>query len=514
MHFCSYLHDEYLLPESTVEALEQQVFDLYYSGSPTSLPLKTDNDAVAISETLSRLATTTTLFDLTGGNRRLCERIAHDAVAWCNNQLAQAPVPEAVERESAALEASAEVEQLLDSAGRYRPSLRDRIERYRTIAASGDAGLRARVYRRARSLWHEAVERDARTHRYRELGRSLGAYARELQELVPRLAGIEHSVRDLFGTENALYDSSVRSWSADTLGELERCAATLAASPELLELAEVVGRSREVTVNKTEFREIRHERLEPVGVGKGEVTGIEAGDDVASMIASESALLADPATEEAFYAKLARRQLLSLQFRRPRLIRTQTLRTLPVVRSSTLRRGPAIVCIDTSGSMLGEPERVARALVFALCAKLREHGRAMYVIAFSTQIRVLHVDPAAVDLAAVASFLSGGFHGGTDLRPALEEAMRVLSGGALRLADVVVVSDFRVPKIADRYQQAIGRHQAAGTIFHSVTVARAAVIDPEHIFDAHWLYDLSREHPGIDPKDLRRTAREALGTRG
>jgi uncharacterized protein with von Willebrand factor type A (vWA) domain len=42
-------------------------------------------------------------------------------------------------------------------------------------------------------------------------------------------------------------------------------------------------------------------------------------------------------------------------------------------------------------------------------------------------------------------FLDGGFHGGTDLRPALDESLRVMEQAQFSLADVVVISDFRIP---------------------------------------------------------------------
>lgn len=512
MHFCRYLHDDYLLDPETVEALEREVYQYFYGGGEPddrSPPATADDDANTIRAALQRIYASTSLAPYTRDNRPLCRRIAHDAVSWCNNQLAQAPEDpelEAEARRHQELRTTASLETLSREAARDRPELSRRAALYRDQAAKNAADPRyvARIQQRMAELWAQQISTQKRRTRDRRLERGIGAFVSELQAVVPHLAGRQHTMRDLFGSDNALFDSSLGEWQTGALDALEDAVATLRTAPEIADLARVIGRSRMITQDRRTFTEIRRERLEAVGVGKGEVTGIHAGDDLTAMIAAEAALLASPPTEDLFFAKLAAKQLLGLQFRSPRLVRTTTVRRVPVTVPTPVRRGPAIVCIDTSGSMLGEPERVAKALALALAYVLRELDRDLYLIAFSTQIRTLHVDPRHPDTAAVLSFLTGGFHGGTDLRPALEEALRVLTEERFSRADVVVLSDFRVPKIADRFQRRIQEEQDRETVFHSVTVARGPVADPHHIFDAHWLYDLSRPHPGIDPAALAR----------
>jgi uncharacterized protein with von Willebrand factor type A (vWA) domain len=153
--------------------------------------------------------------------------------------------------------------------------------------------------------------------------------------------------------------------------------------------------------------------------------------------------------------------------------------------------------------MIGEPEHVAKAMTLALARRLAIDRRALCLVAFSTETRTMRLLPEKPDLAALGEFLGGSFHGGTDLRPALDEALTVLESEEFAHADVLVVSDFRVPKIADRFIDRIKRQQARGTLFHSLTVARGAVRDPLHIFDNSWLFNVGEGARGINPDTLR-----------
>ena len=47
-------------------------------------------------------------------------------------------------------------------------------------------------------------------------------------------------------------------------------------------------------------------------------------------------------------------------------------------------KGPIIVCVDTSGSMQGTPENIAKTVTFALSKIAIEEERKCYLISFST----------------------------------------------------------------------------------------------------------------------------------
>lgn len=207
----------------------------------------------------------------------------------------------------------------------------------------------------------------------------------------------------------------------DRLAELERL---LARAPELAALAARVGR-----LTAAERRGRHAERG-----GRESVVGVTTGGELADVLPSELALLADPQTEDLFLMRLAERRLLSLALDADD----------PGDPRAPERRGPAIVCIDTSGSMIGEAEERAKAATLVVLRKILGQGRRAAVVLFGGEgaQRVASFQPRRADLEALFSFLMTSFHGGTDfdgaIAVALAERERALPG-----ADLVIVSDGR-----------------------------------------------------------------------
>lgn len=515
MHFCRYFHDDDQIPQAIRTTLEDSLYRAFVGEHDTGTATHEVSVPGPIRDTLDRLISSVSFTHYTAANARLSERLAHEAVHWVGERWAQIASEDPFEEEQHEIETVAEG---LDPTGaaqamaRRRPELAGLAEAITTapaIARSADdrAGHRLDTEARLGLLarrWRERMENDRAHHQARLLGRSLGGFIRELEALVPRLAREQRVVRDVFGNEDALWDLSRHEWEELQLEGLLEASQMLREHPELDRLAELLGRSRSVSEQRTVHRVERRVRLRPVGVGKSEVTGVRAGDDLTSLLASEIALLAHPETQELFYAKLARRELLVLDYNRQQIVEDVIVRNVPSREEVPVDRGPAIVCVDTSGSMLGLPEKVAKATVLALARRLAVDRRRLEVIAFSSQVRSFTVDHGASNLPDLAGFLAGGFHGGTDLGKALAAALTALEQAEYRHADVLVVSDFRVPKIADRFLPRITAQHRTGTLFHSLTVARAPVVDPLHIFDSSWLF--STESGRIAPESLRAIA--------
>ena len=90
-----------------------------------------------------------------------------------------------------------------------------------------------------------------------------------------------------------------------------------------------------------------------------------------------------------------------------------------------LTKGPIIVSIDTSGSMSGQPQRIAFSLLKQLLRMAKKQKRPCYLISFSVRSK-------SIDLAKprnwrmIDNFLEHSYSGGTDGEQMLAEAIRVL----------------------------------------------------------------------------------------
>jgi len=285
------------------------------------------------------------------------------------------------------------------------------------------------------------------TRRFRA---GMPALAEQLRKRASVLAEREDKVRDWFGSSPGLFDLEEGAWQKLDFSGLEACAHDLQSWPSFLELARRIGQHHGAKTRTHNVEEaVVLPDLETEAVGRSELTGYEEGRDLAHAIAQEIALLSDPATESLFFQRFADARLTILAYQTSADVERDHGRRARVSRTieEPVDEGPVILLVDTSGSMSGSPERAARILALALARTCIQSGRACKLVAFSTEIKVFDLAKPENNLAELSAFLGHSFRGGTDLRPALATAVDMLADPACEGADVVIVSDFRVPKI-------------------------------------------------------------------
>ncbi len=105
--------------------------------------------------------------------------------------------------------------------------------------------------------------------------------------------------------------------------------------------------------------------------------------------------------------------------------------------------GPMILCVDTSASMAGAPEQVAKALVLEAVRVAGANRRDCLLFAFSGpgDLVRLELGTGPDALIAVAAFLERSFHGGTDVCEPLEAALAAIGSERWQAADLLIASD-------------------------------------------------------------------------
>ncbi len=83
-------------------------------------------------------------------------------------------------------------------------------------------------------------------------------------------------------------------------------------------------------------------------------------------------------------------------------------------------RGPFIVCLDTSGSMQGKREALAKSALLAVSKLTEQTHRSCYIINFAEEIHTLLVKNLKSDLPLLVEFLNHRFDGGTNIGPAID----------------------------------------------------------------------------------------------
>ena len=352
----------------------------------------------------------------------------------------------------------------------WEPLLRD-------LLAQWDALLHAKI------LAHQLRHLEERADDFREL---VGAKVAEYQRLVRIVSPFSEHLA-------GYWDMSRSLWRDTNFDVLEHYADLLAREDELRELADLLGQWREAELEveeETLERTIARQRWVRDPASRAEISGVHESADLNALVSSEAALLADADTEGAFLKRFADRQLLTFRYDDRRLVASPDHETEVYNRVRERERGPFILCVDTSESMGGRPEQVAKVLALGILKMAGRVGRRAYLINFSTGIQTLDLHDVARSLDAIADFLRMSFRGGTDISLPLYECFRQLRGDDYRDADVLVISDFIMVEL-DGDILAEMRHfqQNKATEFHGLVLGRHGNPQVVDAFDTTWQYD-------------------------
>lgn len=528
-HSCPYFHDEDLIPEDLREILEQRLTMTFTGepaeGAPTpgATPASTENQKLrALSELVDRVG------DLAGSVRELVEdkrelglRLAHDTIHKIGHDFAHS-------NELTALEALKRLESRLDalppqsqyekirSRGLESSQTRNLVELLNDLSPRKDeepdnsATITSREGRPASDILQlEAVQErllkeiraDLGRYKYRvyrSLIRSkLPGLMSDLLEESRKLRDISRNMEHFFGISSAGWDLDNSVWQEVPWDIFEMSKRFLEENPSVRRLADILGRGPGSKKGQNTHRKnvetlIEHHRMEEEFLGKQEILGVEFGSDLNRLLPGEYGFLNEPDIEHRFYKELVDGELMVSRFRnRENRDRSNLSKEIRQVEASD-PLGPVVVALDTSGSMTGWPEQVAKALSLALVRICWQQQRRLYLILFSTEIREIDVSNMQAALPQFSALFSMEFRGGTDLRPALKASIRKIRDEGYRNADLLIVSDFRVPKIMIKQHPAMEALRKEGkNRIHALTIGQFAVEDQYNIFDSRWHYRIS-----------------------
>ncbi|ORM70689.1 ATPase RavA stimulator ViaA [Pantoea rwandensis] len=278
----------------------------------------------------------------------------------------------------------------------------------------------------------------------------------------------------------------------------------LAQQPELMKLAQQLGRSREaksVPSQDAPLEAFRQLVREPDHVPE-EVSGIHQSDDVLRLLPPELAALSISELELEFYRRLVEKRLLTYQLQGDAWHEKVTLRPVSHQQHEEQPRGPFIVCVDTSGSMGGFNERCAKAFCLALLKVALADKRRCYIMLFAHEV-IGYELTAESGIEQAIRFLSQRFRGGTDLAACLAAVVQRMEGSLWQEADAVIVSDFIAQRLPDDLVSTIKQRQRQHQQrFHAVAMSLHGKPGILRIFDHIWRFDT-----GLKSRLLRRWKR-------
>ena len=233
-----------------------------------------------------------------------------------------------------------------------------------------------------------------------------------------------------------------------------------------------------------------------------DIEGITVGDDLNSLLPLELAQYSDEDMEGLFIYKYRTRRLQTFRYKSEM---SKPSRKLGFTHAS--RKGPMIVCLDTSASMYGTPERISSTLISLLEETAEDLERDCFLIDFSISTRAIDLmakrkaerlkrigitmmESAEAD--AVPSDGDGQAHtgrgirrqpttthlpfigGGTSAKKMMNQMFELLDNDGLHYvnADVLWITDFLIPDPPQQQLSRFREYKETGTRFYGIRIVR------------------------------------------
>ena len=340
--------------------------------------------------------------------------------------------------------------------------------------------------------WQKNLDKSQAQWELSQIGLARKKFLAELEKWLEIIQQLDRQLSPLGLDFGIWFDESLGYLTPQSIKELTRWANYFAQDEEVQKIADLLGKMRQIE-KSSKIETITQTISISMPVtdvnSKEEIIGLKLGKDLEYVIPSELALMADPETAILFDLKYLESKLVCFELQGTTFQDEQQEITTEVETKEDDKPGPMILCVDTSGSMSGMPENIAKAMSLYLGNKAKAEQRKCFVINFSTGIETFEIS-ATKGIADLISFLSKSFHGGTDAAPALRYALSLCQSENYEKADVLMISDFVMGSLPETLLSDIKKQREKGNQFHSLVIGNLFMENRlKTHFDNEWVYN-------------------------
>lgn len=313
-------------------------------------------------------------------------------------------------------------------------------------------------------------------------------------------SGLESEIldtTDVDDIENKQY-SGQASKSFNSLEGIKKFFGAISNNQGLQKICDLLGKlEREESIKRTKLIKEKttytYTHTKPTKAYKEEISGVTLGRDLENLLPQELALLDDEDFSILFDAKYIENTLFCfekqgyLSYLKEQEIEEE--REIEEEESSECK-GAMIICVDTSGSMQGNPEFVAKAMTLFLASKAISKKRPCYLINFSDRIECMDFEGGG-GIARLNDFLTLSFNGGTDIAPALREGVKKMQESQFEKSDLLLISDGAFGGVSEDLEQDIKEQREKDNRFYLLDIE--GISAPKNLFDKHWIFDSSSQ---------------------
>lgn len=340
--------------------------------------------------------------------------------------------------------------------------------------------------------WRKLLEQEIVSWELQKTNELRRELLEQLAEWLTMMQALEDILSNLSLGHGLFFDLSEGDLTLTDLEEIKKWIEYISKDEGVKELCDLMGRIRRFEKsNRQELvktTSIVHEYVTDTN-SKEEIVGIMFGRDIEHVIPQELALLSDDETSILFDMKYIEGRLMCFDMEGFKQINQEIDEEIMTDVECDVKLGPIIICVDTSGSMSGTPESVAKAITLVMATRAISQNRSCYLINFSTSIETLDLS-GGVGISKVIDFLQRSFHGGTDASPALEYALELMEKEDYKKSDLLMISDFLMNSLYESLYEKITISKENNNKFFSLTIGDEFLSKRlKSIFDNEWVFN-------------------------
>jgi uncharacterized protein with von Willebrand factor type A (vWA) domain len=318
-------------------------------------------------------------------------------------------------------------------------------------------------------------------------------FLKELKEYLDKLQEVYDVMQKANLGNGMLFSFEEGILSERDLEEVLKWAEFIKNNQKVKELCDLLGRLKKASKHKKQemakkVKEIK--RSIKVSTSKNEINGIKLDDKIEYALPFELSLMSDEDFSILFDKKFIEKSLLCFDTRVIGEIDKEISekKEIEEMKEEEEKLGPIVLCVDTSGSMSGEPEAIAKAVTLSIASRAKEQNRNCFLINFSTNIEIFDFSKK-LGIKDLVAFLKKSFHGGTDITPALNFALDKFKDKEYKNGDLLVISDFQMPEISNNLKKKVKFAKKNKNRFYSLVIGNYRRM-ANKIFDKEWFFDL------------------------
>ncbi|KAJ3634441.1 hypothetical protein Zmor_019083 [Zophobas morio] len=221
-----------------------------------------------------------------------------------------------------------------------------------------------------------------------------------------------------------------------------------------------------------------------------EIVGLTMSKDLEHVLPMEMAMLFDEDFESIFFKKFVEGQLTTFLFESKETIIEHDIEEVEYDAPIPLEQGKFIIGIDTSGSMEGAGEYIAKALSLAVVKVALKEFRDIVIVNFASRdISEFEITGRNLDINGFLEFLAKSFYGKTNAETAFDRIIKKMHTESYKRADLLMISDFMMDSASNQTRARIADLKDNYNRFHSLVVGTMPNIDSQDVFDNVMYYD-------------------------